>query len=471
MRHTVDAVLDAVLSNDPPSPFPALGPAELRSATEHVDPLPDIGCEPERVLSEIGRVVLRHGVRVTDPYCAAHLHSPTLITAAVTELAIGLTNQSMDSFDQAPVATYVEDLLVRTLAAVLGLPGTASGVLTSGGTSSNLLGLLLARERAGTGTTVSGLPGESRRWRVLTSAAAHISVRQAASVLGLGRDAVVPVGTDHAGRMRVDDLDRVLAGLDDAGLSPIALVGTAGTTDSGAIDPLDALADRAAARGAWFHIDAAVGSALALSERLRPMLAGLERADSITADLHKLWWQPIGASALLVRNAGTLHGFREPADYLNRRDGTAELDLVDRSLDTSRRFDALKILVSLRITGRLRLAGFVEHLVDLTAEAGRLVDAHPQLELIAPPQTVTVLFRCRAPEGSPVDGQDALNTRVQRDLLASGRAVVGRTRWKGRTVLKLTLVNPLATAGDIAGLLDLIAGAAGPGIQEGMPYP
>jgi L-2,4-diaminobutyrate decarboxylase len=332
-------------------------------------------------------------------------------------------------------------------------------VVTSGGTASNLLGLLLARHHAAGGANVAGLPTTASRWRVLASEAAHTSIRQACAVLGLGRDAVIPIDTDGSGRMRLDALDDTLATARSHGHVPIAIVGTAGTTDTGAVDPLEALADRAARHDAWFHVDAAVGAGLAVSERLAPMLRGIERADSITADLHKLWWQPIGASMLLVSDAGSFCELREPADYLNRSEDQGVLNLVDRSLDTSRRFDALKILVSLRTTGRAQLAAFTEHLVDLAAEAGRLVQAHPGLELVAPPQTVTVLFRCRT-VGDDDAGLDELNIAVQRTLLAEGRAVIGRSRLAGRVVLKLTLVNPMATAADVAGLLDLVSATA-----------
>nr|WP_246221494.1 aspartate aminotransferase family protein [Phytoactinopolyspora mesophila] len=444
-------------SNSPHQPFPARTPAELRAAIEAFDPLPARGVPFTDVIKEAGETVVASGARVVDPRCAAHLHAPTLMSSAATELAIGVTNQSMDSFDQAPAATYAEDHLVRTIAGVLGLPEQASGVITSGGTASNLLGLLLARDRAAGGANVTGLPPAAAGWRVLASQAAHTSVRQACAVLGLGRDAVVPVDTDGSGRIRLEALDETLRAAERHGHQPIAIVGTAGTTDTGAIDPLDALAQRAAQCGAWFHVDAAVGAGLALSHRLAPMLRGIEKADSVTADLHKLWWQPIGASMLLVRDAGSTHGLREPADYLNRAEDNDVLNLVDRSLDTSRRFDALKMLVSLRATGRDRLAGFVEHLVDLAAEAGRLIHAHPELELVVPPQSITVLFRCHPAVTTTDDDLDALNTDVQRTLLGEGRAVVGRTRLRGRVALKLTLVNPTATAEDIAELLDLIS--------------
>ncbi|RIQ21877.1 pyridoxal phosphate-dependent decarboxylase family protein [Jiangella rhizosphaerae] len=465
LRSAVAEVLAVLTATDRRGPFPAVGPARLRETAAAIEPLPEDGEPLGEVLADVGRTVLAQGARVTDPWCAAHLHPPTLLTAAAAEVAIAATNQSMDSYDQAPMATYVEDRLVGRLNELIGLPEAGSGVLTSGGTASNLLGLLLARDHAAGGANLSGLPAGAGRWRILASAGAHVSVRQAAAVLGLGRDAVVAVSTDDDGRMDVAALDRTLDQLAQTGAVPIAVVGTAGTTDTGAVDPLAALADRAAAAGAWFHVDAAVGSALVLSERLRPLVAGLERADSITADLHKLWWQPIGASALLVRDAAALGSVREPADYLNRTEDDDVLNLVDRSLDTSRRFDALKILVSLRATGRRRLAGLVEHLVDLAAKAGEAVRRRPDLELLAPPQTVTVLFRCR-PDGVDDSLQDRLNVDVQRRLLASGRAVVGRTRYRGRVALKLTFTNPLTTHDDVAALLAAIAAEASAGLEE-----
>jgi L-2,4-diaminobutyrate decarboxylase len=467
LREAAGAVVDALERwAVRPGPCSDIAPDDLRALVRGLDPCPDDPVPLEQVLDEVGERVLAHGARPWDPACAAHLHSPTLLTAAATELAIGATNQSMDSYDQAPAATLVEDHLVEWLAGVLGLPDGSSGVLTAGGTASNLLGLTLARERAGPpgwSVAADGLPAGAGNWRIVTSAAAHFSVEQAAALLGLGRRAVVPVAVDGRGRMAADALDIALDRIDGDGHTTIAVVGTAGTTDTGAIDPLDALAERAAARQAWFHVDAAVGGALCLSDRLRPLVAGLERADSITTDLHKLWFQPIGASALLVRDPGVLDGLHRHSDYLDRADDedTGVLNLVRRSLDTSRRFDALKVLVSLRATGGRRMAALVEQLVATAAATADVVDRHPDLELLAAPSTVTVLFRWHPAAGpaARLDGAalDAANTAIQRRLFAEGRAVLGRTRWDGGVALKFTLVNPRTTVDDLARLADLVA--------------
>ncbi len=464
LRAAALAVVDAVAgARAQERPWSGADPAALAAAIAAIDPCPEEGVELGELLAELRDEVLAHGVQLSDPRCAAHLQCPTLLSAAAAELAIGATNQSLDSFDQAPAATLVEDHLVRWLAATLGLPG-GSGVLTSGGTASNLLGLLLARERA-CGRVAGHLPGDGLpaahgRWRIVASAAAHDSVRRAAAVLGLGAGAVIGVATDARGRMDVGKLDETLAATAYAGLEAIAIVATAGTTDLGAIDPLAALAERARSAGAWLHVDAAVGSALALSPRLAPLLDGIEQADSITADLHKLWFMPIGASALLVRDVALLDAVNHHSDYLHRAGDEAGgvLNLVGRSLDTSRRFDALKILVGLRSTGRRQMAAMVEQLVELAAAGARAVEDHDALELLAEPSTVTVVFRWN-PAGERLrDGLlDAVNVAAQRALLRSGAAIVGRTRLDGRVALKLTLVNPLAREADVRALLDLVA--------------
>jgi len=445
-RAAVLAVTDAVTRAAAlPGPRSPLTPAQLEAAVAAIDPCPAEGAELEQVLADIAPV-LEGGIRLGDPRTVAHLHPAPLISAAAAELAVGATNQSMDAFDASPAGTYVEDALVRWLAREHGLGPAGSGVLTMGGTGSNLLGLLLARDRAGSDVRARGLPPND--WRIVASAASHDSIRRSAALLGLGTEAVIGVPTDATGAMSIPALDEAIAGED-----VIAFVGTAGTTDLGAIDPLEALADRAAKRGAWFHVDAAVGSGLVLSDRQRPRLTGIERANSVTADLHKLWWQPFPASALLVPDVAALRAVHHASAYLNRPEDEAEgqLNLVGRSLDTSRRFDALKILITLRATGRRKLGQMLEDVLALAQYAGDAIEARPELELVTRPSTVMVAFRHH--------GGDAVNIRIHRELFATGKAVIGRTTIDGRPTLKLTLLNPNTTPADIDALLDEIVSA------------
>ena len=438
---TTEAIIKALATPGPRSP---ITPAELANAVAQLDPLPEDGAPLTQVLEDLAPV-LEGGIRLGDPNCVAHLHPAPLIEAAAAELAVGVTNQSMDAFDASPAATFVEDALVTRLAELHGLPG-GSGVMTMGGTASNLLGLLLARDRAGQNVRRDGLP--QNRWRIAASATSHDSIRRSAALLGLGTEAVIAVPTTPEGTMSVAAL-RELTHDEDV----IAIVGTAGTTDLGAIDPLDAIADRAKELGAWFHVDAAVGSGLTLSDTHRRRLDGIERAHSITADLHKLWWMPFGASALLVPDVAELRAVHHASVYLNRAEDEAEgqLNLVGRSLDTSRRFDAFKVLVALRTRGRKQLGAMVDTVLELTQYAGEAIQARPELELVAPPHTVMVAFR-RV-------GDDARNVEIHRSLFASGEAVIGRTTVDGRVALKLTLLNPNTTRAQIDALLDLISAA------------
>lgn len=430
-------------------------PAELRALIRAIDICPELGESLTSVLVDLGERVWTNGVSTAHPACVAHFHSPSLVAAAVTEIAIAATNQSMDSWDQAPAATELELHLLRWLASELGLPESASGVMTPGGTASNVLGLTLARSRVaasfGHDVLAEGLPPDAHLWRIIASDQGHFSLQRAAAQLGLGRSSVIPVSTDTRGRMDVDALDVVLRDMDVLGLVPVAMVATAGTTDFGAVDPIDEIALRAADAGCWLHVDAAVGGAFVLSDRLRPMLTGIQRADSVTVDFHKLWFQPISASALIARDEAQFEFLRLHSAYLDRGDEPdGVVNLVGRSLDTSRRFDAAKVVASLRTLGRQTMGAMLEHLVDLTAYAACAIDATPSLRLLAAPSTVTCLFDRPDVSGSVL-------CQVQQRLLERGEAVIGRTIAKGQPALKLTLINPMTTKEHVYDLVQHIA--------------
>lgn len=446
----------AIESLQRPSTGPRSGltPAVLHDRVTAMEICPEQGNPLDEVLARLGETVWANGVAPSDPACVAHLHPPSLVPAVVTELAIAATNQSMDSWDQSPAATEVELHLMDWLCRLIGLPDTGSGIMTSGGTASNVLAMTLARSWAAAKIDVdvlkSGLPSDAARWRILCSDQAHFSVQRAAAQLGLGRDAVIAVASTATGAMDVDALDRSIAQLEEDGLEVIALVATAGTTDLGTVDPLGAVGERARRLSAWFHVDAAVAGAFMLSDELRPALEGIEVADSVTIDFHKLWWQPFNASALVVRDVARFDLLRVRSNYLDRGD---ELDgminLVGRSLDTSRRFDAAKVVATLQTLGRRSLAEMLEHLVALAHHAGSLIDANPALSLLTPPTSVMCVFD--APGATAEDLRD-----VQQRLLARGEMVLGRTVIKGRAALKFTFMNPLATLDDVARIIRLV---------------
>ncbi|MYW43146.1 aminotransferase class V-fold PLP-dependent enzyme, partial [Streptomyces sp. SID161] len=367
-----------------------------------------------------------------DPLCAAHLHCPPLAVAAAADLAASALNPSLDSWDQAPAASALEAAVARTLARTAGL---ADALVTTGGTESNQLALLLAREAHG------------RDLRLVCGANAHHSLPRAAWLLGLPDPVVLPA---PAGTLDPAALDAALTA--HPGLTLVAA--TAGTTDAGLIDPLPEIAGLCTAHGARLHIDAAYGGGLLFSDRHRDRLAGLEAAHTVTLDLHKLGWQPAAAGLIAVARPGELAALHQRADYLNADDDTeAGLpDLLGRSLRTTRRPDILKIAVTLRTLGRSGLGTLVDQVCTRAREFAALVREHPGFDLYDRPAISTVLFR-------PATADDTAVATVRRRLLHEGRAVLGRARLDGRLWLKATVLNPHTRPDDLAHLLELVEGS------------
>ncbi|MFF9642026.1 pyridoxal phosphate-dependent decarboxylase family protein [Kitasatospora aureofaciens] len=443
-------------------PLPAGSPAEIAAlVAEGLS-----GTRGRGALARLTELLAYGAADPADPACAAHLHCPPLAVATAADLAVSALNPSQDSWDQAPAATALETALIAELAALVGYdPARAAGVLTSGGTESNLMGLMLARDQKLDGIVeLDGIPAGVRPC-ILASAAAHFSVQRSAALLGLGERAVIAVPVDRQLRMPPEELERELAEVSWAGRTPVAVVATAGTTDTGAIDPLDAAADLAGRYGAWLHVDAAYGGGALLSDRLAPLLDGIARADSVSLDWHKLGWQPAAAGVFLVRRAETYVSLARRAEYLNPVDDeqAGYPSLLGRSLRTTRRADAFKLAVTLRTLGREGLGRLVDTCHELALAAAAAVRAEPSLELHSEPVLTTLLFRYRPPGPADEAAVDELNGQLRRLLLRTGRAVVGRTELPGegagRVRLKLTLLNPHTTVGEVGALLREVVGA------------
>lgn len=440
-------------------PYSGATPQELSELFADT-PLSEEGEDLSKTLREVGGAALANSVAVAEPRTMAHLHCPPLVAALAAEHMISAANQSLDSWDQSPSATILEQKLVRWLCDLFGInSGNASGVFTSGGSQSNLMGLLLARnryarQRLDVDVQRDGLPPEASSLRVLCSETAHFTIRQSAALLGLGERAVVPVETDGRHRMSPGALNDRLDELEREGLLPFAVVGTAGTTDFGSIDPLEDLADRTQERGLWLHVDAAYGGALILSDVHRHKLAGIERADSLTVDFHKQFYQPVSCGGFLVRDGGSFGLMELHADYLNP-EGDEESgipNLVGRSVQTTRRFDALKLYVSLRATGRRTLATMVERTLEVAREAAHMIEADPELELANEPELGAVVFRYLPQVGDA----DLTNRRIWERLVREGEYMVSRTSLGGCAHLKLTLLNPATGTSHVEGALEQV---------------
>ncbi|GAA4658600.1 pyridoxal phosphate-dependent decarboxylase family protein [Amycolatopsis dongchuanensis] len=416
------------------APGPAGGPAAVAASVAALEPLvPERGVGAEKALSELATLLAAGSVDPADPWCAAHLHCPPLAVGVAADIAAGALNPSMDSWDQAPVASELERAFLTAIARLCYPAEPApDAVVTTGGTESNLLGLLLAREK-------------HQNVRPVCGRNAHHSVARAAWLLGL--PAPVVVGCEGE-RMSPEALGEVLRTT-----GPAVVVATAGTTDTGDIDPLREIARVCREHGARLHVDASYGGLALCSTRLRPLLDGLAEADSVALDLHKFGWQPIASGLFAVRDAADLAALNVQAEYLNADDDTeAGLpDLLGRSIRTSRRPDAFRMAVTMRALGLHGMGELIERCCATAREVADAIRRHPGLELRGEPTLSTVLFR-------PVSGDVA---EVRRALLESGTAIIGRaTLPPGEVWLKLTLLHPHATAADYQGLLDTVAATA-----------
>ena len=432
------------------SPSTGATVADLTPAVDAVD-LDRPAADLDAALSEVTDLYLRDAVWFHHPSYVAHLNCPVALPAVLAEGIIAAVNTSVDTWDQSAGGTLIEQRLVRWTADRIGFGPDADGVFTSGGTQSNLQGLALARGEA---LRRHG-PDAQPRLRVLATDQSHFSVVKAARIMGLAADAVIPVPTDSSGGMSPEALSLALETVVEGGDLPMAVVATAGTTDLGVIDPITPMADLAGAHGAWLHIDAAYGGGLLTSRRRRHLLDGIERADSVTVDFHKTFFQPVSSSALVVRDRDTLGHVTHHADYLNPRTAVTP-NQVDKSLQTTRRFDALKLWMTLRVTGADAIGEMFDEVIDRAHEVWEVLLADDRFEVAAEPTLSTVLMRYR-PAGITAAEADSLNPRIRHTLLDRGDVMVAGTVLEGRAWLKFTLLNPQTPLDHLRGILETLA--------------
>ncbi len=459
-RQLITQAAALVSKSLPNGPYSGLSPQKLASILS-AKPLAQDPVSPDR-LSGTLRKVVANSINLGHTNTAAHLHCPPLLAALSAEVVLSALNQSMDSFDQAPIATILEQKLIRFLCEEVGLPSRADGTMTTGGSQSNYMGLLLARDavlrkRWNCNVQKSGLPAQARRLRILCSAVSHFTVEKSVSQLGLGTDSVIRIPVDSSFRMDIAALQRAVQWLKKKSFTLMAIVGTAGTTDFGSIDPLAHIAEVAHEAEAWFHVDAAYGGALLFSGHHRSKLDGLKEADSIAIDFHKLFWQPIPCSAFLLRFEQDFDYIKMHADYLNPEalEEQGVPNLVTTSLLTSRRFDALKLWISFQSLGRKKLAAMIDQTIVLADYAAGVLQTMPQFELMCEPQLSTVVFQY-LPQRSRLDA-DRINFAIRQRMLESGQAIIGHTRVRGHQCLKFTCMNPATSKAQMQSLLTLIA--------------
>jgi glutamate/tyrosine decarboxylase-like PLP-dependent enzyme len=438
----VDRVVDHFLGRE-------AGPAILTGRADVLraligTALPEEPQDADQAIAVLVDCVLKHQQHTDHPRYFARVPSPGSFAAVLGDwLGTGF-NSIATSWTGGSGPSTVELIVCDWLRQLLGLPAQTEGVLVSGGSLASLTAFVAARTHYGPG--VAYLSDQT-----------HSSLARDLRALGFGGDQVRVLDSDAKFRMPVASLKDAIEADIRAGLRPLVVAATAGTTNTGAVDPLRAIGDLCREHDMWFHVDGAFGAPASLCEQGRKQLDGLERCDSLVLDPHKWLFQPFDLGALLVTRPGALErAFSMTPEYL--RDTTAgegETDLRNRSLELTRRARALKLWLTLRIHGVRRIREAIARGIELAEFAEHCLRREPDIwEIVSPAQLGIVCFALK--------GESARDHELRaRKLAESGYACVSTTTLRGRTVLRLCIINNLTTEADIRGTLDRLAGKIG----------
>ena len=367
---------------------------------------------------------------------------------AVADLLASVLNQNVTAWRSGPASVTIERTVVRWLAEAIGC-GELTGSLTGGGSSANVMGLMMARE-ARQAANEEGARGGV----VYASREVHMSIGKAIALLGLGHRNLRLIPVDENFRMRTDELERTITRDRTEGKVPIAVVASAGTTNTGAIDPLDKIAAIARANGLWMHVDGAYGAlaAIAVPDKFR----GLDLADSLSLDPHKWLYQPLDCGCLLFRDPAQAHrAFAHSGDYAKSlyADPIEGFAFFEESMELSRRFRALKVWLSMRYHGLEAFRQAIQRDLNHAQSLGQLVRDCPDLELLAPIDLSAVCFRLRR-------GDDAFHERLLKQVIRRGRVYISNATIHGRFALRACFVNHRTTDADVRAVVDEVLDAA-----------
>jgi glutamate/tyrosine decarboxylase-like PLP-dependent enzyme len=389
--------------------------------------------------------------------------------AVLADMLAATMNPNMGGGDHGGV--YVERQVIEWCKEMLGYPVEASGLLVSGGSMANYVGLAVARSaKAGYDVRAEGVAAAPAPMTVYASSETHSSNYKAIELLGLGKNWLRLIPVDQCYAMDAAALEAAIHADKAAGYRPICVIGNAGTVNTGAFDDLNRLADVCQREDLWFHVDGAFGALAALSERHRPLTAGLERADSLAFDLHKWMYMPFEVACVLVRSFREhVETFAVSPDYLSHMPrglaGGQQAWYSELGLQLTRGFRALKVWMALKAYGLDHFKRQIEQDVDHARYLVGLVEGHPRLELLAPAPLNIVCFRYTAP-GLAGDALDRLNQEIMMRLHERGLAVPTYTRLDGRFALRVAITNHRSTCADFDFLVEKVV-ELGEAVQSG----
>ena len=421
--------------------------------------MPGAGESLSNAVKELLSIAGTYLRRNAHPGFYGYVASPGLPTDPLAHAITAAFNQNVVGYSGAPGAASIERTVIEWLHGLTGFPAAADGVLLGGGSLANLAGLAAALyDTIGEDAVRTGLSGvPHRRPVILAPASVHFSIRRAAVLLGIGQDQVHCIDVDSSYRMSVDALRAALSDARQSDDLPCCVVASAGTTTTGAVDPLDAVADVCEHFDVWLHVDAAYGGAGLLAPGLRPLFAGLERAHSVAMDLHKWFYLAFDGSVVLYRDPDAARRvFFIRSDYVQfERHGPAEEHMFFHlGPEVSRRARALAAYLAFRYYGAERLGRNIQFNADCAAYLASLVDAAPDLELVSPAVLSICCFRF-APTGCTDHSTiDNLNRKIRDALEESGEYYLSRTDIDGRPVLRVCVISHTTRAEHMERLVD-----------------
>ena len=434
-----------------------LPPAELRALFE--EPLPSAPQGIEHTLGDFRDKVVAHSVRVGHPRFLAWMRTSPLAGAVFSEALAAALNQSVAVWQGAPAATEVERLVLRWIARLSGYTPNADGILTSGGSMANFVGLLLARQHHFPdvrSTGVQALPPVA----FYLSPETHYSAVKAIEMMGFGKQAVRCVPTDSDRRMLPVMLRRAIRTDRRRGVVPVAAVATLGTTATGACDPIAEIAEVCAEEGVWLHVDGAYGGLAASVRGAEHCARGLEKADSFTVDPHKTMFVPFEAGAIFTRHSGLMpKTFGAHADYLPNANEDEGFHFRDYGPQLSRGFRALKIYFTLKIYGADAILRTWQRLHRLAEQFAALVVAAHDFQLLSKPSLGIVAFRY-LPRAMGEEEANALNRAVVRVLQRGGKAFLSRTHLGKTDAMRACFITYRTTERDLPLILEAVREAA-----------
>lgn len=435
-------------------------PAELERL--FAEPLPEKGIGIEEILDRFRNDIARHAMGVPSPrYFGQFNPTPLPIGVWADALAAAL-NQNAGAWRNGPTSAMIEARVMRWLCQLIGYGDKSFGTLASGGSEANLIALKCARDHVDPAIVHDGVRRASADLVVYASEQCHYSIEKSVDILGIGRNHLRKIPTDEGFHILTEELRQAIENDRAGGLIPFCVVGVAGTTSTGVIDPLAELAEIARNSGCWFHVDAAYGGVMAFSEKHKGKLHGIQEADSVTFDPHKWMFVPFACGAVLVRDGGGIlrQAFDITPEYLNEDRGGAdvEFDFFRYGQMGTRRFNSLKLWMAWKFMGRQGYAEVIERQIDLTEYFAEALDALEDFERLARVESAVCCFKWLPAQVQSRDGEfhDRLQQRLQQRIEKSGEAWITTTVLHGRRALRLNINSFLTEGRHVDDLITLL---------------